>query len=94
MALPVITNVTVIYPNGQTSLAPGQQARVVVDAIDTDNFIITGNVTVTDGSGNAASSAFSVVVADGLTYAATASAGSIAQDPARPNEFILTAPAA
>lgn len=95
MSAPVITGVQVIYPNGQTSLAPGQTAQVVVSATDADNYTLDGVVTVTDSGGNSSTAPFHVVVADGLTYAATSSqqGASVVQDPAQPNRFYVTAPA-
>jgi hypothetical protein len=93
MASPVITSVEVQYPNGGSSAAPGEQVRIVVTATDADSYTITGSVTVSDVAGNAAGPvAFSVVVSDRLTYTASADAGTIAADPAAPNQFVLTIP--
>jgi len=92
VADPVISNVTVVYPGTQTSALPGDQVRITVDATDADNYTVSGHVTVTDAKGGSASATFAVVVADALTYTATADQGTISQDPAHPNEFVLTVP--
>lgn len=93
MSAPVINGVTVTYPGTQTSAQPGQQVRLTVDATDADNYTITVNVTVKDAAGNQTAVASSVTVSDPLTYSATASAGTITQDPVNPNQFVLTVPA-
>lgn len=92
MATPVISNVTVSYPAGTSSLAPGQTATVVVSATDADNYQIAGTIKVTDSGGNSATAPFNIVVADSVTYSATADSGAtVVQDPTAKNKFYVTA---
>ncbi len=89
---PVITDVTVIYPNGQAYVSPGQTAELVIDAIDADSRTVTVTVKVTDAAGNEVGSDVSVIVTDPLTYAAssTSSGVTVTQDPTQPNHFYVT----
>jgi len=89
MAAPVIRDITVIYPAGQTYVSPGQQVRIVVDAVDPDSTSVNVAVTVCDGSGKTGSGSCVVVVSDPLTYAATSSAGIIAATQAAPSVFVI-----
>jgi hypothetical protein len=89
---PVITNVTVIYPNGQSYLSPGQTAEILVEAIDNDNRTITVTVEVADSSGNEVANVVSVIVTDPLTFNAFSedSGVTVTQDPTQPSHFFVT----
>lgn len=97
MGAPQILSVTVMYPPGQSSIAPGETAEVWVDAVDSDNYQIDVTLTVRDQAGNESTGAAMVVVADGLVYSATASTPegqpqpSISQHPTERNRFFVTA---
>jgi hypothetical protein len=77
MATPVIDSITVQYPAGQTSLAPGQTADVVVMAHDGDSQTVQVAVEVTDAQGNKGNGQVPVVISDPVTYSATAPSGTI-----------------
>lgn len=90
MANPIITAVTVVYPNGQSYKLPGQSAELYVDAVDADAKTITVDVTVTDSAGNITQQTGLVVQSDPLTYSATTIAGhTVTQDPSQPNKFFV-----
>jgi hypothetical protein len=96
MPAPQIVAITVLYPAGQSSIAPGETAEVWVDAVDSDNYTIDVTVTVKDQAGNPVTGGVAVIAADGLTYTAVASAVSgpqptITQHPTERNRFFVTA---
>ena len=77
MAAPIIDSITVAYPAGQTSVAPGQTATLTVAAHDPDSQVVTVTVTVKDAAGNPATGTGTVTVMDPLTFTATAPSGTI-----------------
>jgi hypothetical protein len=99
MGTPQILSVFVIYPAGQSAVAPGETAEVVVEAVDSDNYTITVTLDVTNPreGGETVVQSQAVIVADGLAYAGTAAAPegqpqpTITQHPTERNRFFITA---
>lgn len=83
MAAPIIDSITV----SPDPVPTGQTAVITILAHDTDAQVVTFDVTVTDSAGNTATGQISSSVSDPLTYAVTASVGTITQG-AAPNEFV------
>jgi hypothetical protein len=92
MAAPIIDSVTVAYPAGKTSLAPGETATITVMATHPDHPLpssseeLTVTITVTDKDGNKSAPTDTIVQIvtgggtdpnDPLTYSATAPSGTI-----------------
>lgn len=73
MADPIIDSITV----SPDPVPTGQTATITVVAHDPDATPVTYNVTVTDSAGNTASGQVAGSVADPLTYAVTASTGTV-----------------
>jgi len=77
MATPVITNVSVVYPAGKTSVAPGEIAQIFVTASDPDTRLVRVDLVVTDQAGVSGTGSVDIVVTDPLTYSATAPSGTV-----------------
>jgi len=90
VAAPVITGITVLYPESRAYKHPGEAATVVVNAMDADSQQITVTVTVADQAGNEATQNVTVVQSDPLTYSAATAAGHTVTSGANPNEFLVT----
>jgi hypothetical protein len=91
MAAPIISNVAVAYPVGQTTLRPGQVATITVTASDPDAQVITLTVVAEDSSNNeSAPATVQVTIADPLTFSATASAGTVTPIAGQPGKFNYT----
>lgn len=82
MANPIIDSITV----SPDPVPTGQTATITVVAHDPDATAVTFDVTVTDSAGNTAAGQVAGSVADPLTYAVTASTGTVTQGGA-PNVF-------
>lgn len=67
-------------------------ATITINATDPDHQVITLTSTVTDQTGQSASVTNTLQISGPLTYGVTASAGTVMQDPAKPNVFIYQAP--
>lgn len=90
MANPVITGVTVVYPQSRGYKHPGEAAEVYVDALDADTHTVEITATVTDAAGNVTTQGAMVLQSDPLTYSATTIAGhTVTQDPSQPNKFFV-----
>lgn len=68
MAVPIINNISIVYPGGLSYKLPGQAATLIVDAVDSDNLQIEVQVTVRDAAGNPTSQNAMVIQNDPLTY--------------------------
>lgn len=92
MATPIIHAVTVTYPDGASSLAPGQTATIDIEATDADNTTLDIDLTATDGAGNKRQATAQIVMADALTFAATVDAegAEVVRDPRVPSRFYVT----
>ena len=77
MATPIIDSISVAYPAGKSSVAPGETAVITVVAHDPDSQTVMVGVTVTDAAGNAGSGQVPVVISDPLVFSASASSGTI-----------------
>jgi len=94
MSNPVVTNVEIVYPNGQVYISPGQTCEVIISAFDPDNYVIDVTVNVRDKLGNITPVTCTPIVADAVEYVdATVSpeTATIMQDPTQPNKFFVTA---
>lgn len=89
MASPVIRSVT---PSA-TTVEPGGQFTVTVDAYDPDARTLTFTASTTDTQGGTATATTIVVVGDPLTFelACDDASVTVTQDPQAPGVFVVTA---
>jgi hypothetical protein len=84
VSAPVISSIRT-SPN---PVPAGQRATITVEAIDPDGREILAEAAVMDPAGNSASTSFTFMVSDALSYRVTVDTGAVTQDPSDPAVFI------